>query len=178
MRRRCDSWRCILSLITVTYLFAAALPVHAQEEQEGYRPPAITVGERIFGLGWDSASSELYVENARKERKRIRVTYRGERNEKVTSLIISAERWRADLSQYVAGLSYPFPSRILMTVDGVDESLGPLPRLVLSLPYAVIIPERDDAPAYVECGALDVVILNGRGLDTATYETGEGRCVQ
>ena len=178
MRRRCDLWRRLLFLIPVMSFFAVAVPVQAQEEQEDYGGQVFSIGESIFGLGWDSGSSELYVENARKERKRIRVTYRGERNEKVTSLIISAERWRVDLSEYATGLSYPFPSRILITVDGVDQSQGPLPRLEVSLPYAVVMPARDDAPAYVECRALDVVILNGKVLGTRNSETGEGRCFQ
>lgn len=177
MRRRRGLWRYILSAIAVTYLFTATEPVRSQEEQEGYGE-VITVGERIFGLGWDSGSSELYVENARKQKKVIRINYRGERNEKLNVLVISTDTWRVDLSQYVRGLSYPFPSRILITVDGVEESQGPLPRLSLSLPYAVIIPERINEPGAVQCRSLDVVILNGKVLGTGTVETGEGRCVQ
>lgn len=145
MRRGCGLWRYLLPAVGVACSFAAVAPTYAQQEQEGYGE-VITVGERIFGLGWDSGSSELYVENARKQKKLIRITYRGERNERMNALVIRTDTWRVDLSQYVRDLSYPFPSRILITVDGVKESQGPLPRMTLSLPYAVIIPERINEP--------------------------------
>lgn len=159
----------MFTAVVTTYLSCVSPPSKSQE--------LITSGERIFGLGWDSGTVQLYLENTQRQRKSVQISFQGERNERLTLLVIRTDDWSLDLRQYVRDLSFPFPSRILLLAPDVWEGRS-LPRLRLSLPYAVIIRRTEDSESRIQCNALDIVIVDGKVIGTSIEETNAGRCVQ
>jgi hypothetical protein len=86
----------------------------------------------------------------------------------LTTLEIEAGDWRIDLSRFVMNLPLAFPHRILVSTELEDD--GRFHELVLDLPY------REHALG--SCMVLELLITEGRVLDTTAVEAGGKHCPQ